>query len=56
MKEEESLHAKISDALEEARVKGYQEGYEAGRNDGMQSVENLIQEAKNRRFFTGRLL
>lgn len=45
MKEEESLHAKISDALEEARVKGYQEGYEAGRNDGMQSVENLIQEA-----------
>jgi flagellar assembly protein FliH len=46
IKEEESLHKKISDALEEARVKGYQEGFEAGRDDGLQSVENLIQEAK----------
>lgn len=45
IKEEESLHKKISDALEEARVKGYQEGYEAGRNDGLQSVEHFIQEA-----------
>jgi len=47
IKEEESLHKKMSDALEEARVKGYQEGFEAGRNDGLESVENLIQEAKN---------
>lgn len=45
MKEEEALHEKITDALEEARVKGYQEGFEAGRTDGFQSAENLIQEA-----------
>jgi len=45
MKEEESLHEKISDALEEARVKGYQDGFEAGRSDGLKSVEDLIQEA-----------
>lgn len=44
--EEQSLQEKMTAALEDARIKGYEEGYQAGRKDGEQSVSDLIQEAR----------
>lgn len=45
-KREEALQEKISHALEEARAKGYDEGFQIGRKDGMQSVQELMNEAR----------
>lgn len=45
-KEEDSLQEKISAAMEDARVKGYDEGFQLGRKDGEQSMHNLIEEVR----------
>lgn len=45
-KEDEALQNKIKEALEEARLQGYQEGYDQGRLDGEKSISQSVLEAQ----------
>lgn len=45
-KKEASLQEQMNAAIEEARVKGYDEGYQLGKKDGKHSMHKLIDEAR----------
>lgn len=43
---EQLLDQKVREAIEEAKVKGYEAGYENGKADGLQTVEQFVHEAR----------
>lgn len=43
---EETLHEKVNAVLEEAKMRGYEAGYESGKADGLQAVEQIVHDAR----------